>query len=148
MMKKSTAQTNQALVFVYNADSGLFNAVADMAHKLFSPQTYRCNLCALTYSTFGMRQSWKLFLEALDRPLEFLHADELRSRYQLSAVPLPVIFKKEGDALKLLIDAGAIKQSPTPNSEPTTLFKVAISNSLPTAFRHFAESGPNIMGFT
>ncbi len=34
-MAKSTNHT--ALVFVYNADSGVFNAVTDMAHKAFSP---------------------------------------------------------------------------------------------------------------
>lgn len=100
--------SNQVLIFVYNAESGLFNAVTDLAHKVFSPQTYRCNLCALTHSTFGMRQSWKQFLETLDRPLEFLHADELKSHYGISGVPLPAMFKKEGERLELLIGADSI----------------------------------------
>jgi hypothetical protein len=55
-----------------------------------------------------MRQSWKRFLETLDRPLEFLHADELKSRYAVSGVPLPAVFRKEGERPELLIDAGAI----------------------------------------
>ena len=100
--------SNQVLIFVYNAESGLFNAVTDMAHKVFSPQTYQCNLCALTHSTFGMRKSWKQFLETLDRPLEFLHADELKRHYGISGVPLPAIFKKGGERLELLIDADSI----------------------------------------
>jgi hypothetical protein len=99
---------NGALVFVYNAESGLFNAVTDTAHKIFSPQTYNCKLCALTYSAFGMRKSWKRFLETLNRPLEFLHADELQSRYGISGVRLPALFKKEGERLELAIDAEAI----------------------------------------
>ena len=107
-MEKKVNASNSALVFVYNAGSGLFNAVADMAHKAFSPQTYACNLCALTHSTFGMRKSWKRFLETLERPLEFLHADELKSRYGISGKPLPAVFKKESDGLKLLIDAASI----------------------------------------
>ena len=101
-------QPNPTLVFVYNADSGLFNALGDLAHKILAPETYQCNLCALTYSTFGQRKSWKHFLETLGRPLEFLHADELKRRYDVSDVPLPAIFKKEGDGLELWIDADSI----------------------------------------
>ncbi len=110
-MAKSTNHT--ALVFVYNADSGVFNAVTDMAHKAFSPQTYQCNLCALTHSTFGMRNSWKEFLETLEIPLEFLHADELKSRYAISEVSLPAVFKKYGRRLELLIDADSINECQT-----------------------------------
>ena len=97
-----------ALVFVYNADSGVFNTLADVAHKIFSPQTYACNLCALTHTAFGMRDEWKRFLDGLDRPLEFLHADELAARYGVSGVPLPAIFRRDGERLELLADADAI----------------------------------------
>lgn len=107
-MEKRPKNSDLALVFAYNAGSGLFNAVTDLAHKTFSPETYPCNLCALTYSTFGMRKSWKRFLETLDRPLEFLHADELKSRYGISGVPLPAVFMKEGERPELLIDADSI----------------------------------------
>jgi hypothetical protein len=106
-MKKSSLQ-NPSLVLVYNAESGLFNALADMAHKVFSPRTYQCNLCALTHSATGMHKSWKRFLKTLDRPLEFLHADELKSRYGISDLKLPAIFKKEAQRLELLIDADSI----------------------------------------
>jgi hypothetical protein len=106
-------ETNAALVFVYNAESGLFNLAADMAHKAFSPQTYQCHLCALTHSTFGMRKGWKQFLETLKRPLEFLHADELRQRYSISGVPLPAVFRKDGDRLELLLDADSINRCQT-----------------------------------
>ena len=36
------------LLFVYNADTGLFNALADSAHKILSPQTYQWVLCEVT----------------------------------------------------------------------------------------------------
>jgi len=109
MEKKS----NRALVFVYNAKGGLFKAAVDMAHKMFSPQTYQCKLCALTYSTFGMRKDWEGFLASLERPLEFLHSDELKNLYGISDLPLPTIFEKEGEQLKLLIDADSINRCST-----------------------------------
>ena len=105
---ETTKETKPALVFVYNAASGLFNTVADAAHKIFSPETYQCQLCALTHSTFGMRQGWKRFLETLDRPLEFLHADELAERYGVSQVPLPAVFEREGGRVEVLLDAASI----------------------------------------
>src|SRR5205085_12170638 len=98
-----TDQALSALIFVYNAESGLFNALSDMAHKLISPETYQCNLCALTYSAFGMRKSWKQFLETLDRPIEFLHADELKQQHGVANVALPAIFITEGRGLKLWV---------------------------------------------
>ena len=97
-----------ALVFVYNADSGVFNALADAAHKIFSPRTYACNLCALTHTAVGMRGEWRRFLEGLGRPLEFLHADELEVRYGVAGVALPALFVREGEGLSRLAGADAI----------------------------------------
>jgi hypothetical protein len=102
-----------ALVFVYNADGGVFNTLADAAHKIFSPSTYACNLCALTHTAFGMRAEWKHFLEGLGVPLEFLHADELKSRYGLESVPLPAVFEKEGGGLRVTVGADAINECRT-----------------------------------
>lgn len=112
-MEKNAKVSNVALVFVYNADSGLFNTLTDIAHKTFSPQTYQCQLCALTHSTFGMRKGWKQFLETLDVPLEFLHADELRQRYGVSGAPLPAIFEKDGERVEIWLAAESINQCRT-----------------------------------
>ena len=101
-------QARPALVFVYNADSGVFNTLTDVAHKIFSPQTYACNLCALTHSALGMRREWKRFLDGLGAPLEFLHADELRARHGVAGVPLPAIFKRDGGRLEVLVGADSI----------------------------------------
>lgn len=107
-MPERDAHTRPALVFVYNAKSGVFNTLADAAHKIFSPQTYACNLCALTHTAVGMRREWKQFLEKLDVPLEFLHADELEERYGVTGVPLPAVFERGGGELKVLAGADAI----------------------------------------
>jgi hypothetical protein len=108
-----TSQPDPTLVFVYNAESGLLNTLTDMAHKAFSPRTYRCNLCALTHTTFGMRKSWKRFLETLDHPLEFLHRDELKHQYGIAGVQLPAIFTKVGSRLEILVGADSINKSLT-----------------------------------
>ena len=100
--------TASALVFVYNADSGVFNTLADAAHKIFSPRTYACNLCALTHTAVRMRGEWKQFLEGLGHPLEFLHADELSARYGLKGVPLPAVFTKDVGGLTVLANADSI----------------------------------------
>jgi len=99
---------NPVIVFVYNADSGLFNTLTDIAHKIFSPQTYECNLCAITYGNFAIRDEWRQFLETLDTGLEFLHRDELLRDYGLVDVKLPAIFRKSAAGLQLWITAEEI----------------------------------------
>ena len=101
-------QVKPALVFVYNADSGVFNTLSDIAHKIFSPETYACNLCALTHTNFGMRRDWREFIETLGLPVEFLHADELKTRYGIENPALPAVYKKSGERLEILLDASAI----------------------------------------
>ena len=53
--------SNDSLLFVYNADSGFFNTLADIGHKLFSPATYPCQLCAITgvLAEGGSWGAWK-----------------------------------------------------------------------------------------
>jgi hypothetical protein len=96
------------LVFVYNADSGLFNTLTDIAHKVFAPETYSCNLCAITYGTFGMRAEWKTYLESLPANFAFLHRDELADRYPGLEAELPAIFLQEAERLVPWITAAEI----------------------------------------
>ncbi len=101
------------LVFAYNADGGMFNALTDIAHKIFAPETYACNLCALTHTNFGMRREWKQFIEGLGRPVEFSHADELKEKYGVSGVELPAVFRKEDGKLREWVGAGEINSCRT-----------------------------------
>lgn len=110
MKRNNIMAVKKTIVFVYNADSGLFNTLTDIAHKIFSPQTYECNLCAITYGNFGIRQEWQEFLETLDAELEFLHRDELLRDYGLAEVKLPAIFRKSDAGLQLWISADEINQ--------------------------------------
>ena len=88
------------LIFVYNADSGFVNTLLDIGHKIVSPQTYSCHLCAITHSIFSMRDEWKQFVAGLGMPVEFLHRDELADRHGLRGVKLPAIFLTTENGIK------------------------------------------------
>jgi len=96
------------LVFVYNADSGLFNTVTDIAHKMLSPKTYECNLCSITYGVFKIRETWVKFLEELDAECEFLHKDEFLKSNAGIDMMFPAIFKVVDGKSELWVDAQAI----------------------------------------
>ena len=124
-MDDKSRHARPALVFVYNADSGVFNTLADAAHKIFSPQTYACNLCALTHTVIGMRREWKRFLDGLDSPLEFLHADELTARYGVEGVPLPAVFRRDGESLEVAVGADSINACRTLDDLKRLIIKAA-----------------------
>ena len=88
------------LVFVYNADSGMFNTLTDIAHKVFSPQTYECNLCAISHSFLSERSEWKEFIQDLGVECEFLHRDEFLKKYSSAEKNFPVIFELVDGELK------------------------------------------------
>ena len=87
------------LVFVYNADSGLFNTVTDIAHKILSPDTYACQLCNLTHGHFRVRREWVAFLENLDIECRFLHRDEFQAEYGSGDIGLPAIYLEQNGTL-------------------------------------------------
>jgi len=83
---------SDSLIFVYNANSGILNAIKDLIHKNMSPDTYPCSLCSVTYDNFGMRREWRQFVSQLGRTVEFLHRDELAEKYAIRDIPLPAAF--------------------------------------------------------
>ena len=101
---------NSGLVFVYNADRGFFNMMADISHKVLSPSTYPCNLCGLTHGAFSMRKEWRDFLAKIKPPLTFLHRDEFRKEFKLED-ELPAIYIKDlrTDNLRPFLDARTLK---------------------------------------
>lgn len=96
------------LLFVYNADSGLFNTATDIAHKIFSPETYQCDLCALTYGYFEIRSEWKEFIEGLAVNSEFLHRDQIANYPEIDPSRLPAIYRRFDDAWLLCLGPGEI----------------------------------------
>jgi len=97
------------LIFVYNADSGSILAIKDYFHKIISPKTYDCNLCALTYDMLGMKSVWKETIEKTGMKTTFMHKDELKEKYSLS-YDLPVILVKDEDNIKTILAAQEINR--------------------------------------
>ena len=95
-------KNQKKLIFVYNADSGVLNALKDAVHKTVSPETYECNLCAITYGSVSMKPEWRKFIRSLPVETEFLHRDEFLEVYGPGEADFPAIF---GPDRKLLISA-------------------------------------------
>ena len=92
----------EQLIFVYNANSDLFGTVTDFAHKILSPSTYQCRLCALTYGNFSMKQEWKSFVESLPIKTVFLHKDEFEKQYKIQTA-LPAVYVATNATIKEMI---------------------------------------------
>lgn len=101
------------IIFIYNAKSGKLNGLLDIAHKLVSPKTYQCKLCAITHDTFSENILWKKFRENTSLSLEFLHNDEFEKQYQHIETKYPVIFLKEAQKLTEWISKSEIEKIET-----------------------------------
>lgn len=111
--KSDQELSKSSLLFVYNADTGLFSVVTDYAHKILSPKTYPCNLCAITYGSMGMNKKWEEFIANLSFPVEFLHRDEFVKHYDFKDTQLPAAFLKKGDNITMLITHDEINKCTT-----------------------------------
>jgi len=106
-------RNTDTVIFVYNADSGLFNLVSDMAHKLISPDTYDCQLCMLTHGHLGMRDQWREYLDSLGVEMEFLHRNEFTKKYPDTVMELPALFLARDSDVELLVSADTISNCET-----------------------------------
>lgn len=96
------------LLFVYNANSGALNTLLDVGHKLFSPSTYKCNLCALTYDTFTENNLWKSFRQQSNIEMHFYHIDEFEAQFPSAKFKYPIILKQEDDKLNEFLSSKEI----------------------------------------
>ena len=94
--------TGAELIFVYNAGSDVFSVVTDFAHKIVSPATYNCQLCALTHGHFSVKKDWKDFIQNLTIPSTFLHKDVFQKQYG-TTYSLPAIFIKSKEVLNVFV---------------------------------------------
>lgn len=93
------------LVFVYNAEAGLVHGFMDSIHKIVSPSTYACDLCAITYGLTAMNPKWRTWLSELDVPTEFFHRTDFRKAWPDARIALPAILLEGGHSLTPVIDA-------------------------------------------
>ncbi|MCH9659843.1 MAG: GTPase [Bacteroidetes bacterium] len=95
------------LIFVYNANSGFLDRVLDNAHKIVSPDTYECNLCALTFGKFTEDDLWKAFRENSALAMEFYHKDEFERKFRskwLAAYTYPTVLIQTGYELSIFMN--------------------------------------------
>ncbi|AXO80328.1 GTPase [Olleya aquimaris] len=97
------------LIFVYNAKSGLKNLAIDIAHKLFSPKTYACSLCALTFDTFRENTIWKDFRKRTALNIEFLHSDEFEKKFNNKTYNYPIILSQNKTTLSTFLSSTKIE---------------------------------------
>ncbi|MEO7700239.1 MAG: hypothetical protein ABIZ04_13525 [Opitutus sp.] len=100
------------MLIVYNAEDGLFNALNDWAHKIFSPETYDCSLCRFTYGLAGMLAPWKTFVTGQPFPTVFFHRPDFWERYpDLKTQALPLILVESRGQVEVLVTADEIKNT-------------------------------------
>ena len=102
-------QKNDRLLLVYNADGGIISMVKDAVHKLVSPDTYPCSLCAITYGPVSMRADWSRFLKSLPLDIVFHYKDDFAQAYPGHETALPAILIATEDAPpRLLVSASEL----------------------------------------
>ena len=97
------------LIFIYNAKSGLVNEFLDFAHKIVSPSTYNCNLCALSYGNFSMKKKWSDYISSLPVKSTFTYKDKV-SEYGYNNIELPSIIFRNGSRSKVIISSEEINK--------------------------------------
>jgi hypothetical protein len=102
-----------SLILVYNADSGLPNAVKDAVWKVVRPATYPCSLCALTYGWVSMHGRWRRFLGQLPQTKVFHHRDDFAIAFPGLQLTLPAILLAEsGGEPQVLVSAAELDAMP------------------------------------
>jgi len=101
------------LIFVYNANSGKVNSIIDSVHKIVSPSTYSCALCAITFGNFRENKVWKNFRERSETDLEFYHKDEFQRLFKskwLAKFEFPIILASKNEELQIFMTKEELKK--------------------------------------
>ncbi|MEO9513343.1 MAG: GTPase [Flavobacteriaceae bacterium] len=108
----------QRLIFVYNANSGKRNAIMDSMHKVFSPSTYDCKLCDITFGVMTENNTWKSFRQESELQMDFLHKDEFAKEYASKfgyKFNFPIVLIEGKQGLEVLISREELNQLETAN---------------------------------
>lgn len=105
------------LIFVYNARAGLAAGALDSLHKLFSPATYPCSLCAVTHGLVRADPRWRAWLRTARYETVFHHRPDFRAAYPAFAdLPLPAVLIDRGDGPAVLLSAADLAAIATPGA--------------------------------
>lgn len=98
------------LLFIYNANSGRLNTIIDIGHKLLSPSTYQCSLCALTHNAFSENKLWKTFKSESHLEMEFYHKDEFETKFPSIKLAYPTVLKQEENQLSTILNPDVLNE--------------------------------------
>lgn len=84
------------LLFVYNTNTDPISKVGDYIHKVFSPATYKCELCSLTHHNLGERRKWKTFRHRTKVNMTFHYIRQFELEFQ-EQYEYPVVLIREGE---------------------------------------------------
>ncbi|MEI6411698.1 MAG: hypothetical protein WCR52_20070 [Bacteroidota bacterium] len=117
--------SDTSLIFIYNAGSGWFNVAADISHKIFSPSTYPCSLCGLTYGVFSIRKEWDEFVKQPPIPFVFWHDDEFKREMpeQVGKIALPAVLKKTEAGVSLFLSKQELDEMRTISELKTAILE-------------------------
>jgi hypothetical protein len=91
-------ENKTTLIFAYRAERGIFNALSHTMHRVFSPATYKCRLCQITFSAVGMLHPWKAFLESRPEAKLFYHRKEFTADFpEMTEEPPLILASRQGD---------------------------------------------------
>jgi hypothetical protein len=94
------------LIFIYNADKGLWNDFKSAFRKVVSGSS-ACSLCSITHGIAFERSEWKKFRESLETEPVFFHRDDLPEVIfdiiRLHNLDLPVILAENGGEFSVLL---------------------------------------------
>lgn len=108
----------QKLLFIYNANSGKANAFLDSMHKMFSPQTYDCKLCDITFGLISENKTWKRFRQESRQDMVFLHKDEFAGKYKSKfghKFTFPIVLTEGDKGLEVFISTEELNALKTPH---------------------------------
>lgn len=94
------------LIFIYNANAGKVSAIIDSFHKILSPSTYQCHLCAITFGNFSEDKIWKAFRVQSKTEMKFYHKDEFLKEFRSKWLPkfdFPIVLSEEKGELAVFI---------------------------------------------
>ena len=98
--------STKTLIFVYNANSGGWSALADWVHKTLRPSTYPCELCEMTYGILGMRRVWAEFIRQGGFEALFTYKDLVSQDYpELPTGALPAIYLKDAQQVREVVSS-------------------------------------------
>jgi hypothetical protein len=98
-----------ALIFVYDANSGKVGAFLDSAKKAL--MVGGCALCTITHGMLGEKSEWRECREEIGVPIQYYHRNELYGRLkELALGHLPCILAQIGSEYMMLLEPEVLQR--------------------------------------